>query len=1305
MSKIKAPKERVSRVVPRHENTLVPASDTPSMMPPFYALTAESKAVQDQTHEGPNDHPQNEGPETQVLARGPIVAADIPRLPVGGGEALKGEVLAAYEEALGINLSAVRIHTSAEAQNAVLALGAEALTHQNDIYLSKTFQPGDPESERALAHELLHVRQFQAGQIPSAKDGALSSPHDPLEIQAYSQENEITKAALAARGEATDAPILNQDHTPLTNQEPTNEAGGDASAEFEAMDAEMGPELSREEQVDEMVDRELQEKAALETTGQGDAPAAEGEGADAAAPSREETAENAVADPAPAAELPVADAQSSGGNPVVAAPAADVAQGEAIETYKSKATADHEGEKIAVADESAKVKQLATEKATALRSTGAVNLASYQQSIAAAKARLQQKAASAKQSIQAGYAAQIQTLTGTAGAQIAAVVAAAAAQKAALQAFAASEIQRYTAGKTTELAAATASVEAKKAATLAAANAAAERARTESAAQAQSLLSMAGGFPMGGEADANEAKRKAVNDIAQDAAGKIRANGDKVASGVLADATSGNAKYDEALATFTQSLEEKAAEYIQNATELGTSVAGSIDQAASQAQSAIEAALSQGVQALQTASTDACAQVDRQLQQNISQLTAAETQVSAGFQKEVDLAATRVTTYGDTCSSQLLKADGNDVAGVQAAVQSMETNINSFYDELNGGFGTWLSQSQAEITTVEQSGASAMDQTQSAELASATTIGTGINTEIVNAGAAATQGMTTLVTETQQNITQSTDEMIGAMADSRADLDAKLEEILQDATKKFDEYVTKGLAAGQKLVSDASGKMQEAVAEIDSQYSSMKSEAEAKNSQVSQRVMRGFWSWVGGIVDSVVTWFKEKFFDWLKGFVIGVLKALVIVLIVAVILFFAPELAIILLIGGVCMAIYSRWQEYKLDHNGEGPGFWWGVGCVVLGVLDITGIPYIIEGFAGQRATGGVMTTEESGERQGMGLVFLITLGLAGYKKFGGRSTRVPVEDPLRLPVEEPIREPVEPVREPVEPVREPVEPVREPVEPVREPVEPVREPVEPVREPVEPVREPVEPVREPVEPVREPVEPVREPVEPVREPVEPVREPVEDPNRVGVSPETQAAFKSFLGNKKFKLNAKDIEAIVTQVSKRPGGERLMTRIMDGNFAEMEGFGKVLSGLKQSMKVDPDLVAKTEQTLDAADALRNAGHENVYFERATDQYGYDADVGGEPRASVSPGGRGPVVVQLKYVQNLKGIASNVTKGCSQLVKAPEGTARVVEVIVKDGTLEQFNARGQSQGIESIHAQYPNTEIRIIFSDGQILIFR
>ena len=81
----------------------------------------------------------------------------------GAGTPLPPAARGFFEPRLGVNLSAVRLHSGAAAGAAAAEIGAKAFTHGQDIYFGRgRFAPGSGEGRRLLAHELVHTVQ-QAG--------------------------------------------------------------------------------------------------------------------------------------------------------------------------------------------------------------------------------------------------------------------------------------------------------------------------------------------------------------------------------------------------------------------------------------------------------------------------------------------------------------------------------------------------------------------------------------------------------------------------------------------------------------------------------------------------------------------------------------------------------------------------------------------------------------------------------------------------------------------------------------------------------------------------------------------------------------------------------------------------------------------------------------------------------------------------------------------------------------------------------------------------------------------------------------
>lgn len=78
----------------------------------------------------------------------------------GGGSPLPDSVQTSMGDALGADLSGVRVHTDSQSVQLNRDLGAQAFTHGSDVYFGAgKFKPGTGDGDRLLAHELAHVGQ------------------------------------------------------------------------------------------------------------------------------------------------------------------------------------------------------------------------------------------------------------------------------------------------------------------------------------------------------------------------------------------------------------------------------------------------------------------------------------------------------------------------------------------------------------------------------------------------------------------------------------------------------------------------------------------------------------------------------------------------------------------------------------------------------------------------------------------------------------------------------------------------------------------------------------------------------------------------------------------------------------------------------------------------------------------------------------------------------------------------------------------------------------------------------------------
>lgn len=134
------------------------------------------------------------------------------------GQGLPDDVRTGMEASFGADFSQVQVHTDTAAQAAASELNANAFTSGNDVFFGAgQYNPGEPDGQELLAHELTHVAQGGAPGGPTT----VSQPGDTAEKEADS-----AASAVAAGGQA--GPIQRQAATvsrdPVSDFETT--AGG-----------------------------------------------------------------------------------------------------------------------------------------------------------------------------------------------------------------------------------------------------------------------------------------------------------------------------------------------------------------------------------------------------------------------------------------------------------------------------------------------------------------------------------------------------------------------------------------------------------------------------------------------------------------------------------------------------------------------------------------------------------------------------------------------------------------------------------------------------------------------------------------------------------------------------------------------------------------------------------------------------------------------------------------------------------------------------------------------------------------------
>lgn len=128
----------------------------------------------------------------------------------GSGQPLPSDLSAGASQALGRDLSPVRVHTDPEAAALARSVQSVAFTHGNDIYFSAgSYRPAEPAGQQLIAHELGHIGQPDSG----GQGGVIGRADDPAEAEA---DRAATGVLAALRRQAVRTAATpghgNQDH-------------------------------------------------------------------------------------------------------------------------------------------------------------------------------------------------------------------------------------------------------------------------------------------------------------------------------------------------------------------------------------------------------------------------------------------------------------------------------------------------------------------------------------------------------------------------------------------------------------------------------------------------------------------------------------------------------------------------------------------------------------------------------------------------------------------------------------------------------------------------------------------------------------------------------------------------------------------------------------------------------------------------------------------------------------------------------------------------------------------------------------
>jgi hypothetical protein len=113
----------------------------------------------------------------------------------GGGKALDPGMEESMGQAMGHDLSGVRVHTSSEADTLSKQLHARAFTTGQDIFFREgTYNPASSDGQKLIAHELTHVvQQSGGGTGTSLGRMTVHGPNDAFEQEADAVANKAVQ--------------------------------------------------------------------------------------------------------------------------------------------------------------------------------------------------------------------------------------------------------------------------------------------------------------------------------------------------------------------------------------------------------------------------------------------------------------------------------------------------------------------------------------------------------------------------------------------------------------------------------------------------------------------------------------------------------------------------------------------------------------------------------------------------------------------------------------------------------------------------------------------------------------------------------------------------------------------------------------------------------------------------------------------------------------------------------------------------------------------------------------------------------
>jgi hypothetical protein len=257
----------------------------------------------------------------------------------------------------------------------------------------------------------------------------------------------------------------------------------------------------------------------------------------------------------------------------------------------------------------------------------------------------------------------------------------------------------------------------------------------------------------------------------------------------------------------------------------------------------------------------------------------------------------------------------------------------------------------------------------------------------------AVKGMAGVVDKERAELGNAVNKWKEGLSSTQKAVDEQWDALLKCVADKLDEGLTKGKPAITKGVDDAVVENRKPLSELDENMEDAADEARFRYDHPTlYKLKHALWGALKAV--GMLLLVVGVALLGLALIVVGFFSGLVWVLVIGIILFVA---AIGFALYGIIAGIVRRIQSAHTFGQAV-----WGF---FVGILDITGIPNIIEGIIEKDIVNGdQLTLEDAGERLGGGIVALITILIPFVKGLRGlRGARpVPIEAPPEIGVPEP---------------------------------------------------------------------------------------------------------------------------------------------------------------------------------------------------------------------------------------------------------------------------------------------------------------